>query len=155
MRIGIDFGGTKIEGIALDEAGQVLVRQRVPTPRDDYAGTVAAIAALVGDIESATGRRGTVGVGIPGALSRLDAAGIDWEIAVDSDNDRTIEATVSADLAIHATMEGNLPAQTEEIDHGGSLPDPGRTGIVMYVQKTAAAPVQGVAEMLRAAFSAA
>jgi fructokinase len=71
MRIGIDLGGTKIEGIALDDAGRVLVRQRVPTPRGDYAGTVAAIAALVGGIETATGGRGSVGVGIPGALSRV------------------------------------------------------------------------------------
>ena len=71
MHIGIDLGGTKIEGIAIDDAGQVLVRQRLPTPRGDYAGTVAAIAALVGRIESATGARGSVGVGIPGALSRV------------------------------------------------------------------------------------
>jgi fructokinase len=71
VRIGIDLGGTKIEGIALDDAGQVLLRQRVPTPRGDYAGTVAAIAALVREIEAATGARGSVGVGIPGALSRL------------------------------------------------------------------------------------
>jgi fructokinase len=71
MRIGIDLGGTKIEGIALDDAGQVLLRRRVPTPRGDYAATVAAIAALVGEIESATGDRGSVGVGIPGALSRV------------------------------------------------------------------------------------
>ena len=71
MRIGIDLGGTKIEGIALDDAGTMLVRQRVPTPRGDYAATVEAIAALVRGIESATGDRGTVGVGMPGALSRL------------------------------------------------------------------------------------
>jgi fructokinase len=71
VRIGIDLGGTKIEGIALDDAGRVLVRRRVATPRGDYAGTVVAIVALVRGIESATGDRGTVGVGIPGALSRL------------------------------------------------------------------------------------
>ncbi len=71
MRIGIDLGGTKIEGIALDVAGRELVRQRVPTPQGDYGGTVEAVAALVRAIESVTDRRGTVGVGIPGALSRV------------------------------------------------------------------------------------
>jgi fructokinase len=71
MRIGIDLGGTKIEGIALDDAGGELARRRVPTPQGDYRGTVAAMAALVGAIESAAGRQGTVGVGIPGALSRV------------------------------------------------------------------------------------
>ena len=68
MRIGIDLGGTKIEGIALDESHEV-ARQRIDTPRDEYAATVAAIAAVVADLERAAGARGTVGVGIPGTLS--------------------------------------------------------------------------------------
>jgi fructokinase len=71
MRIGIDLGGTKIEGIALDTAGAVLVRRRVPTPRGDYRATVDAVAELVRTIETETGRSGTVGVGMPGALSRV------------------------------------------------------------------------------------
>jgi fructokinase len=69
MRIGIDLGGTKIEGIALAADGGVPVRRRVITPRGDYAGTVAAVAGLVAEIERGTGRRAPVGVGIPGALS--------------------------------------------------------------------------------------
>lgn len=47
MRIGIDLGGTKIEGIALDAAGRVLWRERVATPRHDYRQVVAAVVALV------------------------------------------------------------------------------------------------------------
>jgi fructokinase len=69
MRIGLDLGGTKIEGVALDEDGAQLARRRVATPREDYDATLQAMAGLVRDIEAATGRRGTVGVGIPGALS--------------------------------------------------------------------------------------
>lgn len=68
MQIGIDLGGTKIEGIALDATGRELVRQRVATPRA-YGETVAAITALVSALESASGQRGTVGVGIPGAVT--------------------------------------------------------------------------------------
>jgi fructokinase len=71
VRIGIDLGGTKIEGIALDDAGRELIRLRLPTPPGDYRGTVDTVVALVQEIESATGHRGTVGVGIPGALSRV------------------------------------------------------------------------------------
>lgn len=70
MRIGIDLGGSKIEAVALDETMRELLRMRVPTPVGDYAGTLAAIAGLVHDIEKHTGRRGTVGVGTPGAVSR-------------------------------------------------------------------------------------
>ena len=65
MRIGIDLGGTKIEAIAL-EGGREVLRKRVPTPRGDYAGTIAAVASLVREMGE-----GTVGVGIPGALSRV------------------------------------------------------------------------------------
>jgi len=68
MRIGIDLGGTKIEGIALDGSREV-ARLRVDTPRDDYAATVRAIASVVADLERISGARGTVGVGIPGTLS--------------------------------------------------------------------------------------
>jgi fructokinase len=69
MRIGIDLGGTKIEAIAIDDGGAVRLRWRVPSPRDSYAGTLAAIAELVRSVEDELGERGTVGVGIPGAIS--------------------------------------------------------------------------------------
>ncbi len=69
MRIGVDLGGTKIEAIGLGGRGEVLARRRMATPRDDYDGTVAAIAGLVAGIEREAGARGSVGVGIPGAES--------------------------------------------------------------------------------------
>ena len=69
MRIGIDLGGTKIEGIVLDPEGTIRFRQRRPTPRDDYAATVEAIAGLVETAEAAVGARATVGIGMPGAIS--------------------------------------------------------------------------------------
>jgi fructokinase len=69
MRIGIDLGGTKIELLALDDEGTELHRERMPTPRHDYDGTVAAIAGLVQRCEARFGARGTVGVGMPGAIS--------------------------------------------------------------------------------------
>ena len=65
MRIGIDLGGTKLEAIALDDDGREVFRKRVATPRADYEATVAAVASLVEEAGD-----GSVGVGIPGALSR-------------------------------------------------------------------------------------
>jgi fructokinase len=68
LRIGIDVGGTKIEGVALagsDEVGRI----RVATPRDDYDATVEAISAVTKDLETRAGGRGSVGVGIPGTIS--------------------------------------------------------------------------------------
>jgi fructokinase len=69
MRIGIDLGGTKIEGIAIADEGHERLRRRIAAPRGDYANTLAAVAGLVRDIEQAAGATGTVGVGIPGAIS--------------------------------------------------------------------------------------
>jgi fructokinase len=72
MRIGIDLGGTKIEGVALDDRDQVRARCRVPTPRGDYAGTIEAIVGLVDRLEGASGaasKSATVGLGIPGTVS--------------------------------------------------------------------------------------
>lgn len=69
MVIGIDLGGTKIEAIALDGAGRELARRRIATPRDDYPATLDAIRGLVEYLESTTGLAGTVGIGIPGAIS--------------------------------------------------------------------------------------
>lgn len=69
MRIGIDLGGTKIEGIALDGSREV-ARLRVDTPRDDYAATIEAIATMAETLEQRTGATGSVGVGIPGTVSQ-------------------------------------------------------------------------------------
>ncbi len=69
MRIGIDLGGTKIEAIALDEAGAVLSRRRIASPRGDYGATLQAIRDLVQALERQLGRRGSIGIGIPGAVS--------------------------------------------------------------------------------------
>lgn len=71
MRIGIDVGGTKIEGVALDDEGRDLARVRVPTPRHDYAGTITAIAGVVASLERDIGTRASVGCGIPGTVSAL------------------------------------------------------------------------------------
>ncbi|MGE5814329.1 MAG: ROK family protein [Acidobacteriota bacterium] len=70
MRIGIDLGGTKIEAAVLDSAGAIMARRRVPTPRGDYDASIAAIVTLVADLEQEVGERCTVGVGMPGTISR-------------------------------------------------------------------------------------
>ena len=69
MRLGIDWGGTKIEIIALCKKGREVFRQRTDTPKGDYRGCLNAVKALVDAAERATGETGTVGLGIPGSLS--------------------------------------------------------------------------------------
>ncbi|MBD3755395.1 MAG: ROK family protein [Gammaproteobacteria bacterium] len=91
MRLGVDLGGTKIEIIALNEQGGVEHQQRVATPKGDYAATVEAIADLVEEAEAILGQHGTVGVGIPGAVShktgRVKNANSTWLIGEDLQGD--------------------------------------------------------------------
>ncbi|MEM7216101.1 MAG: ROK family protein [Pseudomonadota bacterium] len=68
MRIGIDWGGTKLEVIALDYDGTVLLRERIPTP-PDYDKSLEAVCGLIAMAETEIGRTGTVGIGIPGTIS--------------------------------------------------------------------------------------
>ena len=81
MRIGIDLGGTKIEGLALADDGRELYRRRIAAPRGNYDNTIRAVVDLVTDVErsaeagadpgaTADGTvRHRVGIGIPGAIS--------------------------------------------------------------------------------------
>jgi fructokinase len=70
MRIGVDLGGTKIEGVVMDEHLRLVVRERVATPQGDYRATLEAIAGLVRRLEAAVGCQNLpVGVGHPGGIS--------------------------------------------------------------------------------------
>lgn len=88
-----------------------------------------------------------------GAVSALDAAGISWEMAVESDSTRTIEATVSADFAIHAMVEGSAPSHLEKIAHGGALPELPPTKINLYAAEASSEPVRDLASMLRRGYA--
>jgi fructokinase len=116
LRLGIDLGGTKIEIAALDRDGAMRLRRRAPTPRGDYAATVDAIAALVHDAERELGTRGTVGVGIPGALSaatgRVKNANSTWL------NDRPLREDLQAALGreVRIQNDANCLAVSEAID---------------------------------------
>lgn len=82
----------------------------------------------------------------------LTAAGIPWEMAIESQQSRTIEATVSADLAVHAMIEGTQPPHAEIIDHRGSLPDLGDVGINLYAQATGNPVVSELSAMIRQSY---
>ncbi len=69
--MGIDLGGTKIEGVVLDPADAVIVRRRIPTPRAaGYAAILDAVQGLVLELEAEAGAPCSVGIGIPGTIRR-------------------------------------------------------------------------------------
>ncbi len=122
VRIGIDLGGTKIEIVALDAAGQELVRRRVPTPREDYRAILATIVALVRDTEAGLGH-GTVGIGTPGSASR--ATGLLRGSNSVCLNGQPVQTDLEAllDRAIVLTNDANCFALSEATDGAGAGAD--------------------------------
>ncbi len=120
MRIGIDMGGTKIEGIALAENGEELFRKRIDTPRNDYNGTVKAISGIVDELEAKTNQKGTVGIGIPGAISPqtglVKNANSTWIIGKDFEHDLATEMGREVRLA----NDANCLAVSESVDGAGA-----------------------------------
>lgn len=91
----------------------------------------------------------------PVALRLLNEAEIAWEMALDSDSDRSVEATISADLAVGAMLEGTEPPHLELIGHGSGLPDLGMQQINLYgVNDLTGAVNSRLAEMVRQGFDA-
>jgi fructokinase len=119
MRIGIDVGGTKIEGIALDDEGAERGRFRVATPRDDYEATLTAIVNLVGRLEGG-GAPATVGVGIPGTVSPATGlvknANSTWLIGHPLDKD--LAARLHRPVRI--ANDANCFALSEAVDGAGA-----------------------------------
>ncbi len=70
MRIGIDLGGTKTEGVVLNPAGFELYRRRYPTPQaEGYSAVLSTIVSLVHELEQSADENCTVGIGTPGVIS--------------------------------------------------------------------------------------
>jgi len=91
----------------------------------------------------------------PVALRALDSKSIQWDMVIDSDSDRSIEATISADLAVGAMLLGTEPDHLAPLDHGGTLPDLGAQKINLYAEEGGAGPaVEALTEMLAQVYGA-
>jgi len=120
MRLGIDFGGTKIEGIVLAPDGTEKARKRVPTPRHDYDGCLAAIRGLLADLEAeAGGRIERVGIGVPGAVDRdsgmVHGGNSTWLHGRNPRKD--LEAVINRPVSI--ANDANCFALSEAVDGAG------------------------------------
>ena len=120
MLIGIDWGGTKIEGVALTPAGKELVRVREDTPRHDYHGCIRLIGDLIARIERETGQSGPVGIGIPGSLepkSRLGkGASSTWLLGQPVEKD--LRAALKREIRVE--NDADCLAASEAVDGAGA-----------------------------------
>lgn len=118
-RIGIDLGGTKIEGLVIDAGGRELARRRIATPRGSYEGIVRAVVGLVDALEAEAGRRATVGLGIPGAIS--PATGLVKNANTTELIGRPLDMDLGAALGrpVRVQNDANCFALSEAIDGAG------------------------------------
>ena len=123
VAIGIDLGGTKIEIVALDEAGKEVVRRRQPTPRGDYDATLEAMASMVRAVEAELGTETTVGIGHPGAIS--PATGLIKNANSVWLNDRPLDRDFMARLGRQVAFanDANCLALSEATDGAGAGAD--------------------------------
>lgn len=122
LRLGVDLGGTKIEIVALDGSREVL-RRRVPTPHDDYAAIVAAVAGLVESTQRTLGAKGTVGIGTPGSVSPKTGAMRNCNTVVL--NGRRLHADLQEAIGVPVRLsnDANCFALSEAIDGAGQGAD--------------------------------
>lgn len=120
MRIGIDLGGTKIEAIALDEDGRVVLQRRIASPSHDYSAIIAAITDLVAQVEHQLGSTCSVGLGTPGAPSAI--SGLMKNSNTTVINGRPLQADLEEALGrkVRLSNDANCFALSEAVDGSGA-----------------------------------
>jgi fructokinase len=120
MRLGIDLGGSKIEIAALERDGRLSLRQRVSAPSGDYTATIRTIAELVAGAESQRGETGSVGVGMPGAIS--PASGLVKNANSTWLNGKPFDRDLGAALGreVRVANDANCFALSEAVDGAGA-----------------------------------
>ncbi len=120
LRIGIDLGGTKIEGVAIRSDGCEAARRRIPSPQGDYEATVKALQALIVTLERDAGATGSIGIAMPGSLSpatgRVQNANSTWL------NGRAFDRDLAEVLGrpVRLANDANCFALSEAVDGAGA-----------------------------------
>lgn len=119
MRIGCDWGGTKLEVIALDRDGAELCRERVATP-GEYDASITTVCELIRSIETKIGQRASVGFGIPGTIS--PATGLVKNANSTWLNGRPLRQDLEAalDREVRIENDANCFAVSEAVDGAGA-----------------------------------
>ncbi|MQG06784.1 MAG: ROK family protein [SAR202 cluster bacterium] len=118
-RIGIDLGGTKIESIVIDYDGNEIYRKRIPNPKNDYNATLNSIKDLVHQSESETGLYGTIGIGIPGIISKQTnlVKNANSTVLIGKSLDKDLELILGRPVRL--ANDANCLALSEYIDGSG------------------------------------
>ena len=120
MRFGLDLGGTKMEAVLLNEAGEIVWRQRKPTPSEEYEAIIETIAALVDESDRESEQELSIGIGMPGSLS--PKTGLVRNSNTQCLNGRAIQQDLERKLArqVRLANDANCFALSEATDGAGA-----------------------------------
>lgn len=120
MRFGLDLGGTKMEAVLLNEAGEIVWRQRKPTPSEEYEAIIETIAELVDEADRESAQEISIGIGMPGSLS--PKTGLVRNSNTQCLNGRTIQQDLERKLArkVRLANDANCFALSEATDGAGA-----------------------------------
>jgi len=120
LRVGIDLGGTKTEGIVMGPSGDILERERRPTPQvDGYDAIVATVCNLVRDLERNVGQRCHVGIGTPGAISTRTGTLKNSNTVCLNGKPLHTDLARLLDRPVHIANDANCFALSEALDGAG------------------------------------
>jgi len=132
LRLGIDLGGTKIEGAVLGRSGEITARRRIAAPQGDYRATVDAVASLAEGLQREAGAPCTIGLGMPGSISprtgRVQNANSTWlngtafhrDLEARLGNNLATSSGTSFDGAVRFANDANCFALSEATDGAGA-----------------------------------
>lgn len=120
VRLGVDLGGTKIAGAALEPDGTVVSEHRIAAPRHDYRATLRAIGEVIASLEQAAGARGSIGIGMPGSIS--PASGLVQNANSTWLNGQPFARDIEAHLGrpVRLANDANCFALSEAVDGAGA-----------------------------------
>jgi fructokinase len=125
IRIGVDFGGTKIEAAALGASGAVIARERAPNP-GAYDAAIRTVAELVRAVEAQAGERGTVGIGMPGSISPRTGLIRNGNSQYLNGRDLGADLELALGRPVRLANDANCMALSEAVDGAGA----GARGVV-------------------------
>lgn len=121
MRIGIDLGGTKIEAVLMSAEGELTEKIRIDTPADNYDATLATLCSLVERLQPSDDDLYPVGIGTPGALSRI--SGLMKNSNSLCLNDRALQKDIERRLGYEVRLENDANCFTLSEAHYGAGKD--------------------------------
>lgn len=118
-RLGVDLGGTKVEGVVLDANNQILAKRRLPTPSADYGQILDTLVALILELEQQVRDRCSVGIGMPGAISPHSGLikNANTEVLNGENLPKDLEQLLGR--KIYAANDANCLALSESVDGAG------------------------------------